>query len=1036
MRYRKNILRYIIIMAALLYFPLSWLVSNINKARATVINADNGVLDLSNWDFEHQGTIKLNGKWEFYWNKLLIYDDLRKNNETSDLFINVPDVWNKYKIENKKVNGFGYATYRLKIKIGDNSDELSLRLGSISSSYNLYINEKLLASSGTVGDSKQRFIPEYKANIVVFKPPANEFDIIIQVSNFSYSRGGIWRDIQLGTRNQIAEVWQSFIIRDVFLVGSLFVMAVYFLNFFLLRRKEKVYLYFVLLCSGLIVRTIIMGSYLIYKMIPFVNYNMLIFLEYMTVYWEVILVLDVVFSLFSEEFSRNIVRFINMIAICQTIFTIVAPIRLYTKLIFIDEAILFIIIIYGEYVILKAVKNRRKGSILMLIGTIIILLSFLHDILSQNNIITNTAGELSSIGFLLIIVIQSLIISSNFSHSFDEKEMLTIKLKETLEKEKQLTEELIRANKIKDEFITNTSYEFRTPLNGIINIIQSLLKGVEGKLNAIQNQSLDIVMASSRRLYNLINDILDITNMKYNDIKLHQKPLDIVMIMTNILFELDYLKGKKEIVFESCMPKDLPCVFCDEERLRQILYSLLGNALKYTEKGKITVQAMQIEKMLLISIKDTGIGIHQDKFDSIFHSFEEADTSMHIQYGVEEIGLFITKHLIELHGGNIRAESEHGKGSCFSFTLPIIDDKAQNSLERKEDMNELRDELACYMDSEEISNSYNVLAVEDDPASLKAVINILKLEGYTIKAVSTGYKALELIEKGIKFDIVILDILIPAISGYDVLKKIREKYLPVELPVLFLTSLSRIDNISTGFLLGANDYLVKPFEPDELIARVRNLVQMKTAINSLVTSELLFLQAQIKPHFIYNALSVISSLSISEPEKAKDLILDLSDYLRGCFEFESRDGLTTFQRELGIVRAYLAIEQARFMERLDVEFILDEDIDCTLPLLSIQPLVENAVRYGIMSRLEGGKIIISAQRREEGLCISVSDNGVGIDEKILKNLLCGVEKRSSVGLKNIHRRLIALYGEGLIITRGHENGTRVEFFIPYYKRRR
>lgn len=191
-----------------------------------------------------------------------------------------------------------------------------------------------------------------------------------------------------------------------------------------------------------------------------------------------------------------------------------------------------------------------------------------------------------------------------------------------------------------------------------------------------------------------------------------------------------------------------------------------------------------------------------------------------------------------------------------------------------------------------------------------------------------------------------------------------------------------------------------------------------------------FLHPQIKSHFIFNALSVISSLSIREPERAKELVLDLSDYLRGSFDFESTEGLTTIKKELELVRAYLSIEKARFKQRLAVEFILKEGVDCTIPLLSIQPLVENAVKHGIMPLIGGGKICITVREEGDYMRVIVSDNGVGIDQKIVEDLIAGEVRKGGVGLRNIHSRLLKLYGEGIKITNESVSGAKVEFVIP------
>lgn len=240
-----------------------------------------------------------------------------------------------------------------------------------------------------------------------------------------------------------------------------------------------------------------------------------------------------------------------------------------------------------------------------------------------------------------------------------------------------------------------------------------------------------------------------------------------------------------------------------------------------------------------------------------------------------------------------------------------------------------------------------------------------------------------------------------------------------------LYSISVTHDVTSGSIL----ILLFPFLISLILAQ-----QYVEAYQAIETVSLKFLQAQIKPHFIFNALSVISSLSIREPAKAKALILDLSDYLRGSFDVEHSGGLTTLQHEMELVRAYLSIEQARFKERLDVEFSIQEGLDCAIPMLSIQPLVENAVRHGIMPLIQGGKVSVTVREEGNFVAISVSDNGVGIDETEVKALLKGDPNQRGVGIRNIHRRLVAFYGRGLTVVRGVTSGTTVEFLIPRGRR--
>ena len=193
---------------------------------------------------------------------------------------------------------------------------------------------------------------------------------------------------------------------------------------------------------------------------------------------------------------------------------------------------------------------------------------------------------------------------------------------------------------------------------------------------------------------------------------------------------------------------------------------------------------------------------------------------------------------------------------------------------------------------------YSILAVDDDPASLTALFKILELEGYYVKAVASGAEALRELERQEGYNLVILDIMMPEISGYKVLKIIRQRFQPMDLPVLVLTAKVRTEDLQAGFDAGANDYLTKPYGALELKARVRTLIQLKESISGIITTELSFLTAQIKPHFLYNTLNVISALCTSKPQRAKELLYDLADYLRGSFNFENYDGLTSLSGEL------------------------------------------------------------------------------------------------------------------------------------------
>jgi signal transduction histidine kinase len=248
------------------------------------------------------------------------------------------------------------------------------------------------------------------------------------------------------------------------------------------------------------------------------------------------------------------------------------------------------------------------------------------------------------------------------------------------EAQEEVVKQLQEMDKLKDNFLANTSHELRTPLNGIIGLAESMADGATGPITEVQRENLDMIVSSGRRLANLVNDILDFSKLKHKDIELSLKTVDMRSIANVVLqFSRSLVAGKKLKLVNSIEP-GAPHVYGDENRLQQILINLVGNAIKFSEQGTVEITAKQSGNMLEVSISDQGIGIPADKFDRIFESFEQADGSTARQYGGTGIGLAITRKMVELHKGTIRVESVVGKGSTFTFTMPISTEEVAAAL--------------------------------------------------------------------------------------------------------------------------------------------------------------------------------------------------------------------------------------------------------------------------------------------------------------------------------------------------------------------
>lgn len=980
---------------------------------------ENGIIDLKNWQPEQSGMLNLSGEWLFYWNRFVSYEEYLAGAYTPDISVYVPDVWNSYSIKGENLPGFGYATYVLQVINAPKGVPLSLRIPTFSTAYECYIDDRFVSSNGRIGTTAEDFEPEYLPQVVEFTPESENFTIIFHVSNFTYARGGMWYAVNMGTPEQIGNMARKIADRDLFLFGALSVMAFYYLVLFLLRTEDRSSLYYVFMCLLFAARTMIYGDYLVYRLIPSISFRTIICISYITLCWFSICSAFMVAGLFPDENSKKVLKAAFIYGLSATLLFLVTPISFFTRWVNIVQVMAILIGAYSVYALGLAFVRRRKDAVIVLLGALVVLACAVHDVLYNNNIILSNMGEMVSFSLFILLLLQSFILSRRSSEAFANVHMLSTKL--------------LRLDKIKDEFLANTSHELRTPLTGILGITEAILKGSDGELNLRQKQNLSIIADSSRRLANLVNDILDYSKMKNGDILLNIRPIQIEGLIRTSVKVFQQLAGTKNLAILSEIQENLPPAMADENRVVQILYNLVGNAVKFTVNGYVKISAMKKGGMVQVCVSDTGEGIPEDKLEDIFKTFEQVDTSMTRRYGGTGLGLSITKRLVELQGGSIYVESQPGKGSRFTFSLPMAEVPLNKEMYTEEMNREMPEFVPAFDDlptlPENTEGVIQVLLVDDDIVNLQAAAATLRLGGYGVTLAGSAREALEKLNQNISYSLVILDVMMPEMSGYDVCRNIRQQRTVFELPVLMLTAKTGTSEIVMGFEAGANDYLPKPFEPEELLVRVRTLTELKASVDKAITAEVAFMQAQIKPHFLFNTLNTISSFCDTDPIRAQQLIDDFSSYLRQSFDFKDLEMCTSLESELNLVNSYVKIEKARFGDKLQVEYSIQSSKKVKVPILSIQPLVENAISHGIRKKGGGGTVRILADIVPQGVRISVEDNGCGIPAERLKALLTPGEGQG-IALQNIDKRMKKLFGHGLVISSNPGAGTRVEFTVP------
>lgn len=401
---------------------------------------------------------------------------------------------------------------------------------------------------------------------------------------------------------------------------------------------------------------------------------------------------------------------------------------------------------------------------------------------------------------------------------------------------------LQQADKLKDELLANTSHELRTPIHGIKGMAESMLASQQD-LTEGQQKQLGLIIKSADGLARLVDDLLDYHQMRYGQLEIHPQPVSSKGVIRLVLDFCQHLVQAKPLTLVDKSPAELPPVLADEQRLEQVLYNLVGNAIKYTPQGKVVLSALVEGNFLRIKVTDTGIGIARDHLEHIFEPLVQMSPEVSKQGA--GLGLSITRQLVHLMG-ELFVESEPSVGSTFAFTLPLASGKAGSlTLDSRQIEHQLVRQQPVILpdwESEDLppppQDAPVILVVDDEPINLHILRHLLQPCGYRILPSSDGHDALTKLAQE-PVDLILLDVMMPTLSGFDVCRRLRQQHPKEKLPVLLLTALNQPKEIEEGFNAGANDYLVKPFCKEELFARVRALLEASAGRASLVENRLL-----------------------------------------------------------------------------------------------------------------------------------------------------------------------------------------------------
>ncbi len=631
-------------------------------------NATKGVLDLSQWNWEKDGVADLNGEWAWYWEKLYKpqeFYEVKPPQVTS--YVQVPGVWNSYVPGSPWLAGQGYATYRLKIIFPPTSKPLALKVLTASTALELYIDGQKMGQEGKVGTSAETMIPTYKPFQAIFMPASDTIDVVIQVSNFYYRKGGLWNVLKIGPADQIHELRIRNLTRDYFLAGCFLLIGLYHLFLYMFLRRNMVPLWFSLFSGLMMIRILTIGEYAINIWADW-SWSTIIHVELSTFFLAPLILAIFSHYLFPQEISRRFVAWIVGVSLVFVALVVFTPPIVFTYAVRPVQVFIVISSAFAGAAYFKAWRNKRTGSTYFLVGFVVLMVVVLNDIMFTSFLV-HTA-HLFYLGLLVFVFSLALTLSRQYSMAFSHLEQANEALANA---NAQLTtqnqtiqhtnEQLTKLNAEMDGVVYRVSHDLRSPIASVLGLMG--LARLEKRPEEIQAY-MDMQEKTLRRMDLLIQDIIDYT--QNNNTELKCESVNFHMLIEEIITDHSHLENADKIT--KTIDVNQPCVFySDAKRLSMILMNLISNAIRYhnlhQEKPFIHVKVDVNPQTATIVINDNGQGISQEHLDKIFEMFYRAN------YATKGsgLGLYIVKEAVEKLGGTIKVESAIGEGTTFTIEI-------------------------------------------------------------------------------------------------------------------------------------------------------------------------------------------------------------------------------------------------------------------------------------------------------------------------------------------------------------------------------
>ncbi len=637
-------MRYLLVFMFVILLVITVSVLNISKLpdKKQPI-AVNGVYELNDWDFDEDGQVKLNGEWEFYWNRLFCPEDFANGKVEQKDFTRVPGPWTKYKVNGKNLPHEGFATFRLLVRSNSSRENMALKYRLVVSACKIWVDKKLVFECGNVSHDEKEHKDQITPQIIPVSL-GKSTEIIVQVSNYGYSDGGFIVSFALGNIIQVFNARRRLEFMDVFIFSSIVIMGLYHLAWFLTFMEEKSTLIFGIICLMVAIRVLTMGEMLLYSIIPITA--LCEKLATFTLAMSLMLMAMFIKSLFPEETPKAFVLYLQVISTLYCILLFLTPQNINASFYSVYEVLAIPCLPYMYFILICSARNKRNGSVIALTAMSILLIVCINDVLTQLGFLR--IGYFIPQGFTMFIYVQAFMLASKFSNSFktiknlSERLILIFHLK--AQKEEMLLKSELRTlqAQIKPHFLFNS-------LNMVIHVCR----------------------ISPQKAIGLLTDLSNFLRCGFsfkNDDEFIDIEREILHVKSYISIEMARFQNRLNVIFD--IDEGIECKVPPFILQPIVENAILHGLLPKIDGGILKISIKLLNKVVLIKIEDDGVGMSEECVDSIL---KEKNTKAGI--GVANVNMRLKK----IYGTGLKIESRQDQGTAVTMKIPVLDDKHNES---------------------------------------------------------------------------------------------------------------------------------------------------------------------------------------------------------------------------------------------------------------------------------------------------------------------------------------------------------------------